>query len=102
MNRVVLSAVIVERGVARSTPAGIPVCDFSLAHESELSEAGMVRQVKMQLKAVAFGDIARRLLANDIGSAGIYAGFLSNQRNGRGAVLHVTEFSSELDGPHIS
>jgi primosomal replication protein N len=102
MNRMVLSATLVERGVARVTPAGIVVCDFSLHHASEVSEAGMVRQVNMQLKGVAFGDIAKRLLVSDIGSAGMYAGFLSNQRNGRGAILHVTEFSSGPDGPHFS
>jgi primosomal replication protein N len=31
---------LVERGALRATPAGLPVLDFSLQHESTLSESG--------------------------------------------------------------
>jgi primosomal replication protein N len=92
MNRVVLSAQLVERGAVRYTPAGLPACDFSLKHESQVTEAGQPRQVSMEMRAVAIGEIAQRLVKLEIGAAGTFAGFLTNQRNGRGAVLHVTEF----------
>ncbi|MBC7955346.1 MAG: primosomal replication protein N [Cytophagales bacterium] len=92
MNRVVLSAQLVERGAMRYTPAGLPACDFSLKHESQVTEAGQVRQISMEMRAVAIGEIAQRLVGLEIGAAGTFAGFLTNQRNGRGAVLHVTEF----------
>jgi primosomal replication protein N len=92
MNRVVLSALLLERGAVRYTPAGLPACDFSLKHESQVTEAGHPRQVFMEIKAVALGDITRRLLKLEIGSSATYAGFLTNQRNGRGTVFHVTEF----------
>ncbi|MBX3623196.1 MAG: primosomal replication protein N [Rhizobacter sp.] len=92
MNRVVLSAQLVERGAVRYTPAGLPACDFSLKHESQVSEAGHPRQVSLEMRAVAIGDIAQRLLKLEIGAAGTFAGFLTHQRNGRGTVLHVTEF----------
>jgi len=92
MNRVVLSAQLVERGAVRYTPAGLPACDFSLKHESQVTEAGQARKVSMEMRAVAIGDIAQRLVGLEIGAAGTFAGFLTNQRNGRGAVLHVTEF----------
>jgi primosomal replication protein N len=36
--------------------------------------------------------VAQRLLKLEIGCAGTFAGFLTHQRNGRGTVLHVTEF----------
>lgn len=92
MNRMVLSAQLVERRAMRYTPAGLPACDFSLKHESHVTEAGQARQVSMEMRAVAIGEIAQRLAALEIGAAGTFAGFLTNQRNGRGTVLHVTEF----------
>ena len=46
----------------------------------------------MEIKAVAVGDITQRLLKMEIGSSATYAGFLTNKRNGRGTVFHVTEF----------
>jgi primosomal replication protein N len=91
MNRLVLLAQLVERGATRYTPAGLPVCEFSLKHESQLTEAGQPRKVSMEIRAVAIGDIAQRLLKREVGGDGTYAGFLTNQRNGRGIVFHVTE-----------
>jgi primosomal replication protein N len=92
MNRLVLLAEVVERGAGRFTPAGLPVCEFSLRHESQLTEAGQPRKVSMEIRAVGIGDIATRLQRLEIGRAGNFAGFLTNQRNGRGIVFHVTEF----------
>jgi primosomal replication protein N len=92
MNRLVLQAEVVERSAARYTPAGLPVCEFSLRHESQLTEAGQPRKVSMEIRAVGIGDIAQRLQRLVIGSSGNFAGFLTNQRNGRGTVFHVTEF----------
>ena len=92
MNRLLLSATLVERAALRYTPAGLPALDLGLKHESELTEDGQPRKVSMEMRAVAIGEIAQRLVGLEIGAAGTFAGFLTNQRNGRGAVLHVTEF----------
>ncbi len=92
MNRLVLFAQLVERGATRYTPAGLPACDLGLRHESQVTEAGHPRKVSMEIRAVGIGEIAKRLLALDIGTEGTFAGFLTNQRNGRGTVFHVTEF----------
>jgi len=90
MNRLVLSASLVERGGLRSTPAGVPVLDLGLKHESQLSESGQVRAVSLQIKAIAIGDITRGLAAMTLGQAGVFAGFLAAARNGRGLLFHVT------------
>ncbi|MEP7102565.1 MAG: primosomal replication protein N, partial [Burkholderiales bacterium] len=37
MNRLVLTAQLVERGALRYTPAGLPALDLSLKHESEVT-----------------------------------------------------------------
>jgi primosomal replication protein N len=92
MNRLVLKAQMVERGAVRYTPAGLPACDMVLKHESQLTEAGHPRKVSMEIRCVVIGDLAQRLLKLDLGSEADFAGFLTNQRNGRGIVFHVTEF----------
>jgi len=75
----------------RYTPAGLPACDFQLKHESQVTEAGQLRKVFMEIHAVAIGDIAQRMAGKAIGSEGTYAGFLTAMRNGRGILFHVTE-----------
>jgi primosomal replication protein N len=91
MNRLVLTAQLVERGAMRYTPAGLPALDLSLKHESEVTQDGQPRKVSMEIKARAVGDITRRLATLEIGSSHGFAGFLGSQRNGRGIVFHVTE-----------
>jgi len=93
MNRLVLSAQLVERGALRYTPAGLPALDLSLKHESEVSEDGHPRKVSMEIKALAIGAITQRVAALALGSHGSFAGFLTAARNGRGLKFHVTEVS---------
>ena len=88
----VLSAQLVERGAVRYTPAGLPACDFALKHESQVTEDGTPRKESLQMRAVAIGDLAQRLMKLEIGTTGTFACFVTHQRNGRGTVLHVTEF----------
>ena len=91
MNRLVLSAQLVERGALRYTPAGLPALDMSLKHESEVTQEGQPRRVSMEIKARAIGEITQRLARLELGSEHGFAGFLGSQRNGRGTVFHVTE-----------
>ena len=91
MNRLVLSAQLVERGAVRYTPAGLPALDLLLKHESQVSEDGQPRKVSMEIRAVAIGAITRQLLPLAIGSFLQVAGFLTAARNGRGLSFHVTE-----------
>ena len=92
MNRLVLTAQLVERAAVRYTPAGLPALDLSLKHESEVSQDGTPRKVSMEIRARVIGDeITRRMAQLEIGSIHGFAGFLGSQRNGRGVVFHVTE-----------
>ena len=91
MNRLVLTAQLVERGAVRYTPAGLPALDMSLKHESEVTQDGQPRKVSMEIRARAIGVITQRLLELEIGSTRAFAGFLGSQRNGRGIVFNVTE-----------
>jgi primosomal replication protein N len=91
VNRLVLQAQLLERGAVRYTPAGLPALDLSLRHESRMSEAGHLRKVAVEIRALAIGDITQRLAKLAIGTETGFAGFISAQRNGRGVVFHVTE-----------
>ena len=86
----VLEATLIERAALRYTPAGLPALNVVLKHDSEATEDGKPRQVSLEIKAVAIGAITRRLDAMAVGSAGVFAGFLSAARNGRGLVFHIT------------
>jgi primosomal replication protein N len=92
VNQLVLSARIAQAGTLRYTPAGLPALDFSLEHESELSEAGQARQVKVAVKAVAFGAVAETLGRQPIGSSWNFTGFLATPRNGKHPVFHIQSF----------
>ena len=90
MNRVVLSAVLVERQPLRYTPAGLPALNLGLKHVSTLSEDGQPRKVSMELRAVAIGGITQALGTMALGAEGLFGGFLASTRNGRGLLLHIT------------
>ena len=91
MNRLVLTAQLVERGALRYTPAGLPALDLSLKHESEATQDGQTRKVWFEIKARAIGEITQRVAKLEMGREHGFAGFLGSQRNGRGVVFHVTE-----------
>jgi primosomal replication protein N len=95
VNQVVLTACIAEAGALRYTPAGLPALDFRLEHESELTEAGRQRQVKVAMKAVAFGSVAETLGRQPIGSLWKFTGFLAQPRNGKHPVLHIQSFQQD-------
>ena len=77
----------------RYTPAGLPALNLRLEHESEVTEAGGPRTVKVVMKAVAFGTLAERLAKQAIGSDWKFSGFVANPRNGKHVVFHIQEFS---------
>ena len=91
MNRLLLTAQLVERGAMRYTPAGLPALDLVLRHESELSENGMPRKVSLEMRAVAIGEVTRTLTALVLGEGAAFAGFLAPARNGRGLLFHITQ-----------
>lgn len=90
MNQLVLSARILELAAVRYTPAGLPALDLMLTHESQVEEAGVRRKVALEIKAVAVGEIVKRVQALGLTEAAVFTGFLSAQRQGRGTVFHIT------------
>lgn len=101
MNRVVLQAQVVQRGVMRYTPAGLPALDSSLKHESLVSEAGQPRKVSLEVRAVAIGAVAEKMAKLAVGDTAGFAGFLGPTRNGKGIVLHITELDPTTTAPPL-
>lgn len=94
-NQLTLTAGILEVEVLRYTPAGLPALNLRLAHESEITESGQQRQVKVNLKSVALGTVAEQLARQDIGSNWRFTGFLATPRGTRYVVFHIQEFVKE-------
>ena len=92
-NQFELLARVVQVQSLRYTPAGIPVINLVLEHESTVTELDTPRLVKLQLKAVAFGSKAETLSRQGLESVLQCHGFLANARNGKGVVFHIQDFS---------
>ena len=91
VNRLEISGVVTELKALRYTPAGIPVVEFRLKHESKRAEAGAQRTVHAEIDAVAFEAQARLLAAGTLGKMLKAEGFLcAKNRRSRKPVLHVT------------
>jgi primosomal replication protein N len=102
VNRFVLSGCIVELGALRYTPAGIPAQDLRVEHESSVTEAGQLRQIKAAVRAIALGSVAERLGRQALGSRWQFTGFLANIRQGKSLVLHIQDFQQDSfqEGPN--
>jgi primosomal replication protein N len=93
VNHVELTACIAEASPLRYTPAGIPAANFVLEHESEVVEAGITRQVKLTVRAVAFGALAEQSAKSPLGQPFRFTGFLINARTSKGVVFHIQVFT---------
>lgn len=90
LNRVELVGSLIERQVLRHTPAGVPVTECRIRHESEQIEAGSPRRVECEIPAIGLGDPAKWLQAAATGASVRVSGFLAaKSRNSKQLVLHI-------------
>ena len=101
MNHVDLTACIAELSPLRYTPAGIPAINFILEHESEVLEAGVQRQVKLTIRAVAFGTLAEQAVMRPLGKPLRFTGFLINARTSKGVVFHIQALHPILQAEQV-
>lgn len=89
-NEFVLTGVVIERKPLRYTPAGVPVSEATIAHESEQVEANLPRVVLCEVRVLAVGENARWLDAAKLGSTLKLQGFMAakSQRQ-KSLVLHI-------------
>jgi primosomal replication protein N len=92
-NRVDLTGLVSAQDVLRYTPAGIPIVEIKLSHESSQVEAGKTRTVVCEVAAVAAGQLAQRLVQAELGTRIKVSGFLAHRGKSKVAlVLHINEF----------
>jgi len=92
VNQLILTARISETSSLRYTPAGLPAADIVLEHEGQQIEAAASRSLRFSIKAKAFGTLAERLIAAELGAVGRFEGFLSQARQGKGLIFEITHF----------
>ena len=92
LNQLLFDATLTELQPLRRTPAGVPVAGCSLAHESQQIEAGLARNVEVELQAVAVGELAGVLAAAIPGMKVRVAGFLAARSlRSKSPVLHLSK-----------
>ena len=91
LNRVELTGVLIERKALRYTPAGVPVMECVIGHQSEQIEAGSPRRVECEIQAIGLGETARWLQAATPGVRLHLTGFMAaKSQNSKQLRLHVT------------
>lgn len=80
MNRLDVQGQVTELSPVRYTPAGIPVLEFLISHESEVTEAGQPRQLAFVLPVLAMGDLVQMTVTMGLGQAVRIQGFLAPVR----------------------
>ncbi|MSQ65143.1 MAG: primosomal replication protein N [Limnohabitans sp.] len=94
VNRVDLTARIVEISSMRYSPSGLPVVDVRLEHESQLEEAGVQRKVNLLLKSKAMGILAEKLSLQELNATFHFTGFLASSTNSKSVVFHIHSYQS--------
>ena len=90
LNELRFDARVTELLPLRRTPAGVPVASCVLAHESKQMEAGLSREVSVEVQAVAIGDLAGVLAGVTPGAVLRLSGFLAARSlRSRSPVLHL-------------
>lgn len=91
-NRLTITAILRSKEPLRYSPAGVPILNCRLVHQSEQIEAGLPRSVTCEIPAVAVGDIAGRLESKQPETEWQFTGFLATRRRFETAELHIVEF----------
>ncbi len=80
MNRLEVEGQVLEQSPVRYTPAGVPVLEFLLSHESEVSEAGVPRRIAFSLQILVMGDLVQMAGTIGLGTTVRIQGFIAPVR----------------------
>jgi primosomal replication protein N len=80
VNRLEVEGQVLEQSPVRYTPAGVPVLEFLLSHESEVSEAGVPRRIAFALQILVMGDLVQMAGTIGLGTTVRIQGFIAPVR----------------------
>ncbi|MES2206470.1 MAG: primosomal replication protein N [Pseudomonadota bacterium] len=96
INHIKLQAVLIEKKALRYTPAGLPVQEILVSHQSQQGEAGVNRQIAFNCPALAYGAVAIKLSALPEQTLILFEGYLAPQYGMQSRwVLHIHYFDIE-------
>ncbi|WP_296413616.1 primosomal replication protein N [Zoogloea sp.] len=85
-----IEGVLTEVGALRYSPGGVPVLAGRIEHRSRQVEAGVPREVGLELAIAAVGEKASLLAAARLGCTARITGFLAAKSlRSRAPVLHI-------------
>lgn len=96
MNRFEVVARMVDISATRYTPAGLPVVDCQLEHDSKQEDSGLQRNIHLFMKSVAMGTVAEQLIQLPLGTLCKYTGFLSSTPKSKSAIFHIQSIHPEI------
>jgi len=89
-NQLVLDGTLCQLETLRYTPAGVPLIECRVRHESKQIEADSERVVKVEVAAIAIGDLARKLSQLNLDQLFRVTGFLAQKsQKSQQIVLHI-------------
>ena len=92
-NRIELTGTVTAIDAVRYTPAGIPIVELKLSHQSAQTEAGRKRDVIIEVMALAAGEAANKLAKSPLGAQLRLTGFLAHKGKSRvQLLLHINDF----------
>jgi primosomal replication protein N len=93
LNRAILDGNIASRDTIRVTPGGVATLNLILNHQSTQWEDGREVKIEVEMKAVVYGDLAKRMDSVKVGDTVTVEGFLSRKnRHSQFPILHITRF----------
>ena len=94
-NQTRLCGTLLNMTAVRYTPAGVPIRELRLAHQSAQVEAGHQRQVTLEIAALAAGDAVQQLEKLAIGDTCCISGFLNKKSlHNHQLVLHISSIQA--------
>jgi len=89
-NQLLLSGTLAHLETLRYTPAGVPLIECRIRHESKQIEANNERMVNVEIAAIAIGDLARKVSQLSLAQPLRVTGFLAQKsQKSQHIVLHL-------------
>ncbi|MDR3391200.1 MAG: primosomal replication protein N [Sulfuriferula sp.] len=90
VNQLLLDGTLTHLETLRYTPAGVPLIECRIRHESKQIEGGSERIVNVEIAAIAIGELARKVSRLNLTQTLHVSGFLAQKsQKSQQIVLHI-------------